>query len=180
MTPPRISTRGRTRKTHGRSHDRTYRSWRSAKGRCFNPRSVDHQHYGGRGITMCDRWAMSFEAFLADMGDRPERTSLDRIDPNGNYEPSNCRWASQAEQIRNKATRGFKLSAEQAEEIRGIGRSMSSRAIGAKFGVSHSVIQGILNGKYWIAPKVNELGAGEKPLALPAGEFGRFGESDAA
>lgn len=78
-----------------------YRSWRSMLDRCENSNVPRYSEYGGRGICVCDQWH-SFEAFLADMGPRPEGTSLDRFpDVNGNYEPSNCRWATAAEQMRN-------------------------------------------------------------------------------
>lgn len=80
----------------------TYRSWIAAKTRCSNPNRDDWQDYGGRGITMCPQWAGSFKVFLADMGERPEGTSLDRIDTNGNYEPGNCRWATPLEQRHNR------------------------------------------------------------------------------
>src|SRR5206468_1663320 len=80
----------------------TYRSWYAMKARCTNSNHTSYHHYGGRGITVCERWLNSFEAFLTDMGDRPEGTSLDRIDVNGNYEPSNCKWSTPSEQANNK------------------------------------------------------------------------------
>lgn len=69
--------------------------------RCNNPNNESFKYYGGRGITVCERWN-DFWVFAADMGTRPKGNSLDRIDPNGNYEPGNCRWATVAEQNRNK------------------------------------------------------------------------------
>lgn len=90
------------RKTHGLCGVRTYKSWDSMKQRCTNPNAPDYANYGGRGIVVCDRWLKSFDAFYADMGERPENTSLERIDNNKAYEPSNCKWASAKEQQRNK------------------------------------------------------------------------------
>jgi len=87
----------------------TYQSWSAMKLRCLNPNYKKFYLYGGRGIKVCDRWVESFENFLADMGQRPEGKTLDRY-PNkdGNYEPGNCRWATQEEQHsnRNKYVRG--------------------------------------------------------------------------
>ncbi len=79
-----------------------YFSWSAMKTRCNNPKNKDWNNYGGRGIIVCDRWVSSFENFLKDMGNRPEGFTLDRIDPNGNYEPINCRWADDETQRKNK------------------------------------------------------------------------------
>ena len=78
-----------------------YPTWRAMIYRCKSPNCECFKSYGGRGIVVCDRW-LKFKNFLADMGDRPEGLSLDRIDNNGNYEPGNCRWTTGLVQARNK------------------------------------------------------------------------------
>ncbi len=90
-----------TRTTHGWSRTPEYKAWQSMIQRCTNPKNHAYARYGGRGITVCDRWLAGFDAFLADMGPRPEGHSLDRVDVNGNYEPRNCRWATLSEQNAN-------------------------------------------------------------------------------
>lgn len=93
------------RRVHGHSPKGaptlTYRSWQSMISRCTYDTNASWEHYGGRGITVCERWR-AFTNFLADMGERPEGKTLDRIDPDGNYEPSNCRWATPTEQRANR------------------------------------------------------------------------------
>lgn len=90
------------KRTHGESHgSRTYRIWTGMRSRCLNPTNHSYARYGGRGVTVCERWT-SYEAFLADMGYAPEGHSIERVDNAGGYEPSNCRWIPMAEQARNK------------------------------------------------------------------------------
>lgn len=80
-----------------------YTVWAGMLSRCTNPNCDRWEHYGGRGIMVCERWATSFAAFLEDMGPRPTRGhSIDRVNVNGNYEPSNCRWATSKEQRANR------------------------------------------------------------------------------
>ena len=89
--------------THGRSSHPMFVIWKTIRARCYNEKSKDYDRYGGRGITMCDEWKDSFERFYSDMGDRPSKEySIDRIDNEGIYSLSNCRWSTNKEQGRNK------------------------------------------------------------------------------
>lgn len=103
-----------------------YRLWCNMLRRCSNERGRDYYRYGGRGIKVCDRWKNSFDLFVADMGERPPGTSLDRIDNDGNYEPENCRWADAFVQGNNCRTNrklninGETLGLEQAARKYGI------------------------------------------------------------
>jgi len=87
--------------THGMYGTPTYGSWNSMVKRTTDPKQRDFRYWGGRGISVCERWLNSFEAFFSDMGERPDGCSLDRIDNSKGYEPGNCRWATAIEQSRN-------------------------------------------------------------------------------
>lgn len=91
--------------THGMSKSREYKSWRAMLGRCYYEKDIAYARYGGKGITVYEPWKTSFEAFFADLGARPEGASLDRIDPNKNYTPDNCKWSSSIVQARNQSHR---------------------------------------------------------------------------
>ncbi|ABO54166.1 hypothetical protein LA345_25765 [Burkholderia vietnamiensis] len=111
---------------HGMTRSPEYQTWRSMKKRCISPSNARYAQYGGRGITVCERW-MSFENFFEDMGPRPSpKHSLDRMDNNRGYEPGNCRWATLVEQNRNKSTnvileyRGERRCVSEWSEITGI------------------------------------------------------------
>lgn len=115
-------------KPHGMSKTAEYRAWHQMIQRCVNPNIEHYPIYGGRGIEVCERWRKSFIAFFEDMGVRPKGYSIDRIDTNGNYEPSNCRWADVTTQQSNKRNNtlitmpnGDVVTLTQAAKLSGIG-----------------------------------------------------------
>jgi hypothetical protein len=122
-------------KTHGETsnYKRTaeYEAWRSMNKRCSNRNHRFFNRYGGRGITVCSRWLHSFEMFLADMGRKPLGTSLERRNNDGNYEPSNCYWATAKEQNRNRRTN---------VNIEIDGRTMCASDWAKEAGLSHTTV----------------------------------------
>lgn len=103
ISAERMTVHGAARKGH---RTRTFNCWVNARMRCFNPSQPRYKDWGGRGITMCDRWRNSFANFLADMGECPPGLSLDRIENDGNYEPGNCQWATPVQQNNNRRRKG--------------------------------------------------------------------------
>src|SRR6266496_181615 len=102
MVTARKFKHGHNTRANGALSSRTYQSWLSMIQRCTNQNLKCYKYYGGRGITVCERWRQSFENFIEDMGERPPGLSLERINNDGHYEPSNCKWATRAEQHRNQ------------------------------------------------------------------------------
>lgn len=132
------------RTTHGHSprnseRSRTYRTWANMRTRCSNPNTSVYKHYGGRGISVCPQWS-TFAGFLVDMGERPEGTSLDRIDVNGNYEPNNCRWATNRQQGTNRRDNRI---------IEFNGRSQTLSEWAEETGIPYSLLQARLNRLKW-------------------------------
>lgn len=135
-----------TSKTHGMVNSTEYRSWGHMLDRCRNPKTRAWKHYGGRGIKVCMRWK-SFENFYADMGPKPSpNMSLDRIDTNGNYEPSNCRWAT-SDQQRINTRHKYKLTEDLVRQILVDPRSTS--AIARELGLKPATIYAARRGTNW-------------------------------
>lgn len=132
-------------RTHGMTKSSEYRSWFSAKTRCTNKNNQNYHHYGMRGISMCDRWIDSFEAFYDDMGPKPSKKhTLDRIDTNGPYSPENCRWATQKTQCRNKRNN---------KRITHNGRTKTVAGWAEELGINYFTLHGRLNRYGWSVEK---------------------------
>ena len=135
----------------------TYLSWQAMKGRCLNPdKGSYYREYGGRGITVCDRWLNSFENFLADMGPCPDDLTLDRINNESHYEPGNCRWTTWEQQMLNRRSiRGehhpnAKLTVDDVSSIRRFARcGVTYRDMASLFGVSSANVGYIVRGEAW-------------------------------
>lgn len=124
------------------------RSWGEMIGRCTNQAHTDYANYGGRGITICERWRNSFEAFLSDMGERPARMTLDRRNNALGYSPDNCRWATATEQ--NQNSRQCKLTATDVMEIlRRLSAGEAQSLIARSYSVTAQNIAAIRIGRSW-------------------------------
>lgn len=139
--------------THGMTGTPTFKSWESMKQRCLNPNAAGYAAYGGRGITVHAAWVNSFETFLADMGERPQGTTIDRRDVNGPYTPDNCRWTTKSGQQRNRrematATCGgeTRTLAEWAE-ITGIPSKVTSWRIRRGWSVERALAEPVMPGR---------------------------------
>ena len=118
--------------------------------RCENPRQKAYRYYGARGIKVCERWH-KFEAFIEDMGRRPSKDlEIDRINPNGDYEPQNCRWADRVTQRHNRAQNNIRLTPELVLAIRSdkaVG--MKQGAVAVKYGLSVHNVKDAMRGRSW-------------------------------
>jgi len=134
----------------GKKWTPTYTTWIAMVQRCRYQGHPWYKAYGGRGIQVCERWK-TFENFLADMGEKPPRRSLDRIDNDGHYEPGNCRWATSKEQLRNR--RGVKLTDIAAMQIRWLvgDGGFTPKEVAAAFGVTRATVSRIVAGKIWVS-----------------------------
>lgn len=138
-------------------HRAEYSTWKEMKRRCYNPSASYYHCYGGRGITVCQRWLESFASFLADMGEKPSpKHSIDRIDNDGNYEPANCRWATPIEQAQNTT---------HAKRITFNNETMSLSAWARKIGIDDAALSSRLR-RGWTL----EMALTTKPL--PSTESG--------
>lgn len=125
----------------------TYISWQAMIARCrYLSRDTEKKHVG-RGITMCDRW-QSFENFLADMGERPDGKTLDRIDNDQGYSPNNCRWATPIEQARNRRNKRLDYDKAVAVALARL-RGESCPSIAKRYGISESLPREIVKGRSW-------------------------------
>lgn len=137
----------------GRKNHPLYAVWRTMLARCQNPNNHAYQHYGARGIKVCDRWQgeQGFPNFLADMGPRPEGYYIDRIDNDGGYEPSNCRWADASTSTRNRSI--TVLTFDEAEEIRREHAAGIQQTIIAKsHGLHPTLVNQVVRNRIWVSP----------------------------
>ncbi|MAX51651.1 MAG: hypothetical protein CMH22_15930 [Methylophaga sp.] len=144
-----------SRYKHGAWGEELFKTWSHMIDRCHNPKCKAYKHYGKRGIHVCESWRNDFFQFKKDMGERPENTSIERIDNNKGYNPHNCKWATSVEQGRNR--RCVKLTKEKADEMRslprraknGRGSGYSREDMAEKYGVSVATVKKVLSGAYW-------------------------------
>ena len=140
---------------HGMTKTPTWHTWRAMRQRCNDPNMIAYSRYGGAGIKVCKRWD-DFRVFLKDMGERPQNTTLDRINNKGNYEPNNCRWADHKTQQNNKnIAKGSRNGRARLTEFDvymikdRLKRKEPYKSISKLFGVSISMIGMISSGRNW-------------------------------
>ena len=138
-----------TRRFHGMSDTVEHDTWRNIKQRCYNENSDCYMNYGGRGIIVCERWKDSFPNFYEDMGKRPsDRHQIDRIDNNGDYEPTNCHWVTNRDNSQNR--RSTVLDIDKAREIREkYSQGVRKYELEKEYGCSSGAIAGVLSNKTW-------------------------------
>lgn len=145
------------RSRHGMARSPEYQAWRNMRARCSSRSYRDWHNYGGRGISVCERW-LTFENFYADMGLRPSALhSLDRINPDGNYEPSNCRWASEAQQHNNQRHSHF---------VTAFGKRQTIGQWAKETGIGRAVIGGRL-ARGWTAERAVSTAVHREPPTEP-------------
>lgn len=139
------------RKQNPRDTSPEYQSWRNMKTRCLNKNAERYKNYGGRGIVICERWLNSFDDFLLDMGPKPFlKAQIDRIDTNGNYEPSNCEWTTMLHNMRHRTI--TKLTMDKARKIRAIhakDNGLTQRDIAKMFDISFPQVNAIIKNRQW-------------------------------
>lgn len=133
---------------HGMEKSQEYKTWSSMKDRCTNKNNHNYKYYGQRGVVVCKRWIDSFVNFYKDMGEKPfPKAQIDRINNNGNYEPSNCRWVNCAKNNRNRSI--TKLSSADVQEIRELQNDYSVKYLASKYNISKSHMRRIIKNKAW-------------------------------
>lgn len=141
------SRHGHTSRLRGGKESPTYTSWQAMLARCRYLERDEENKHAGRGIKVCDRW-LSFEAFLEDMGVRPAGMTIDRINNDGDYEPTNCRWATPRQQARNRRNARLKFSSAVEVALARL-RGEGCRSIATRFGISESLPREIVKGRTW-------------------------------
>lgn len=136
-------------RTHGLSKTAEYKTWQQMIQRCDNQGDANYPNYGGRGISVCEKW-QNFENFYADMGKRPSGMSIDRKDNDGNYEPGNCRWATLIQQNRNRrSTRNVTYNGQTlCVSEWALRLNITPQSLSARLARGHSIESALSDGKY--------------------------------
>ncbi len=135
---------------HGKCESRVYKVWNNMVGRCYCPSTRRFDRYGGRGISVCDRWR-DFLNFYADMGDPPDGLTLNRIDNDGNYEPGNCRWATWSQQMLNTSQ----------NELTHKGITLTVKQWANRIGVKYKTLHRRLHHYHWSVERALDTPPGE-------------------